>query len=57
MTTPAQQQPYVHIPDTVSPQAQVFLGTLQDPALMPAFPEPHDLAGWEKVRASAEDNG
>jgi hypothetical protein len=53
-TTPAQQQPYVHIPDTVSQQAQTFLRTLQDPALMPAFPELDDLAGWEKVRAFAE---
>ena len=45
---------YVHIPDTVSQEAQAFLRTLQDPALMPAFPEPDDLAGWEKVRAHAE---
>jgi hypothetical protein len=57
MTTPAQQQPYVHVPDTVSPQAQAFLRTLQDPALMSAFPEPDDLAGWEKVRALAEADG
>ena len=45
---------YVHIPETVSQEAQAFLRTLQDPALMPAFPEPDDLAGWEKVRAHAE---
>ena len=57
MATPAQQQPYVHIPDTVSPQAQAFLRTLQDPALKPAFPEPDDLAGWEKMRALAEADG
>jgi acetyl esterase/lipase len=57
MATPAQQQPYVHIPDTVSPQAQAFLRTLQDPALKPAFPEPDDLAGWEKMRAFAEADG
>src|SRR5262249_34473955 len=42
---------------TVSPQAQAFLRTLQDPALMPAFPEPDNLAGWEKVRAFAEADG
>src|SRR5215831_3823692 len=57
MTTLAQQRPYVHIPDTVSPQAQAFLRTLQDPALMPAFPEPDNLAGWEKVGAFAEADG
>jgi len=57
MTTPGQQEPYVHIPDTVSQEAQAFLRTLKDPALMPAFPEPDDLAGWEKVRAFAEADG
>ena len=57
MTTPAQQQPYVHVPDTVSPQAQAFLRTLRDPALKPAFPEPDDLAGWEKMQAFAEADG
>ena len=57
MTTPSQQQPYVHIPNTVSQQAQAFFRTLQDPALKPAFPEPDDLAGWEKMRAFAEVDG
>jgi acetyl esterase/lipase len=57
MTTSAQPQPFLHVPDTVSPQAQAFLRTLKDPALMPAFPEPDDLAGWEKVRALAEADG
>jgi acetyl esterase/lipase len=57
MTTPALQQPYVHIPDTVSQEAQAFLRTLLDPALMPAFPKPDDVAGWEKVRAFAEADG
>src|SRR5262245_39901477 len=57
MATPAQHQPYVHVPDTVSPQAQAFLRTLQAPALKPAFPEPGDLAGWEKLRALAEADG
>src|SRR5512136_2506651 len=57
MTTASEQQPFVHIPDTVSQLAQAFLRTLQDPALMPAFPEPDYLAGWEKVRAFAEADG
>jgi len=57
MTTSPTQQPYVHIPETVSQQAQAFLRTLRDPALTPAFPEPDDLPGWEKVRAFAEADG
>src|SRR5215472_16191178 len=57
MTTPAPQQSFVHIPDTVSPEAQAFLRTLKDPALVPAFPDPDNLAGWEKVRAFAEADG
>ncbi len=57
MAAPSQQHCYVHVPETVSQEAQAFLRTLQDPALMPAFPEADDLAGWEKVRAFAEADG
>ena len=57
MATAAPQELYVHVPDTVSPEAQAFLRTLKDPALTPAFPEPSNLAGWEKVRALAEADG
>lgn len=57
MTTETEQRPYANIPDTISPEAQAFLRTLKDPALMPAFPGPDDLAGWEKVRALAEADG
>ena len=32
MTTSAQPQRFVHVPDTVSQQAQAFLRTLKDPA-------------------------
>ncbi len=35
MSTSASQRPYVHVPETVSPQAQEFLRTLKDPALVP----------------------
>lgn len=35
MATPKQQTCYVNVPETVSPQAQKFLRTLSDPALMP----------------------
>ena len=57
MITSAQQQPFVHIPDTVSQEAQAFLRTMPDPHLAPRFPDPTDLAGWEKVRAFAEADG
>jgi epsilon-lactone hydrolase len=57
MTLAPEQQPYVHVPDTVSPQAQAFLRTLKDPALVPAFPDPADLAGWKKLQAWAEADG
>jgi len=57
MTTSAAQRPYVNIPDTISPEAQAFLRTLTDPALMPAFPEPDDIEGWQKRQAAAEANG
>src|SRR5437773_8489432 len=57
MTTPAQQHPYVNVPETVSKEAQEFLRTLRDPALMPAFAEGGDLAGWRKVQAFAEAAG
>lgn len=50
-------KPYVHVPDTVSPQAQAFLRTLPDPALKPQFPEGHDIAGWTKLQAWAEADG
>ncbi len=44
-------QPYVHVPETVSQQAQDFLRTLKDPALNPAFPGAADIAGWKKLQA------
>jgi acetyl esterase/lipase len=42
---------YVHIPETVSRQAQEFLRTLRDPALTPQFPDAADIAGWKKLQA------
>lgn len=50
-------KPYVHVPDTVSPQAQEFLRALPDPALKPQFPDAHDIAGWTKLQAWAEADG
>jgi hypothetical protein len=50
-------QPYVHIPETVSQQTQEFLRTLKDPALIPEFPDPADISGWKKLQAWAEADG
>lgn len=47
----------VNVPDTVSAEAQAFLRTLGDAALLPAFPEPDDLEGWKPLRAFAEAVG
>jgi len=57
MTTQTEQRPFVHIPVTISSQAQEFLATLKDPALVPAFPDPADLSGWRKLQAWAEADG
>jgi monoterpene epsilon-lactone hydrolase len=51
------EQPYVHIPETVSPEAQDFLRTLKDPHLTTRFPDPTDIAAWKKVQAWAEADG
>jgi epsilon-lactone hydrolase len=51
------EQPYVHIPETVSPEAQDFLRTLKDPHLTPQFPDPADIAAWKKVQAWADADG
>src|SRR5580704_6539900 len=56
-TPPADAQPYVHVPETVSPQAQEFLRTMKDPHLTPRFPDPSDLDGWKKLQAWAEADG
>ncbi|MFO0821792.1 MAG: hypothetical protein U0792_01515 [Gemmataceae bacterium] len=37
MTTQPDHQPFVHVPVTVSPEAQAFLATLKDPHLIPQF--------------------
>jgi epsilon-lactone hydrolase len=57
MAASAPQRPYVNIPETISREAQDFLRTLKDPALLPAFPEADDLDGWHKVQAMAEADG
>ena len=49
--------PYVHVPETISPQAQAFLRQMPSPALIPQFPESHDLEGWKRLQAWAEADG
>jgi epsilon-lactone hydrolase len=51
------ERPYVHIPETASREAQEFLRTLKDPHLNPAFPDPADVGGWNKLQAWAEADG
>jgi len=51
------QEPYVNVPGTVSKQAQEFLRTLKDPALMPPFPDATDLDGWKKLEEMMEAEG
>lgn len=57
MAASAPQRSYVNIPETISREAQDFLRTLKDPALVPAFPDPDDLEGWNKLEARAEADG
>jgi monoterpene epsilon-lactone hydrolase len=52
--SPTHAEPFLHIPETVSKQAQDFLRTLKDPALAPPFPEPNDVATWKKVQEFVE---
>jgi len=54
MSSPTPQEPFLHIPETVSKEAQEFLRTLKDPAQAPPSPDPGDLAGWKKVQAFVE---
>jgi epsilon-lactone hydrolase len=49
MDLATRQEPFLNIPETISQEAQAFLGTLKDPALAPPFPEPGDLAGWKRL--------
>jgi monoterpene epsilon-lactone hydrolase len=55
-SSPTHLEPFLHIPETVSKEAQEFLRTLKDPAQAPAFPGPGDLAGWKKVQAFVEQD-
>jgi monoterpene epsilon-lactone hydrolase len=50
----ATNTPFLHIPKTVSEEAQEFLRNLKDPAQAPALPDPGDLASWKKAQAFVE---
>ena len=51
---PGKETPFVQIPDTVSPQARKYLESLPDPATLPAWPAPSDLAGWKRAWEAGE---
>ena len=46
--------PFVPAPDTVSPEARKYLESLPDPASLPTWPAPDDIAGWKKAWQDAE---
>ncbi|MFA9413015.1 MAG: hypothetical protein ACERK0_17260, partial [Deltaproteobacteria bacterium] len=48
------ETPYVHIPGTISQEAQAFLRALPDPNLGPAFPDPDEIKKWKAVQKAAE---
>src|SRR5258708_5300925 len=50
----AKGKPFVHAPDTVSPEARKYLESLTDPAGLPAWPASDDFAGWKRAWEAAE---
>src|SRR5262245_47078086 len=48
------EKPFVHVPDTVSPEARKYLESLPDPTTLPASPAADDLAGWERAWKAGE---
>lgn len=44
----------MRFPDTISPEARKYLETLPDPATLPDWPLPDDLAGWKRVWQAEE---
>src|SRR5262245_10752254 len=41
-------------PDTISPAARKYLESLADPATLPLWPAPDDVAGWKKAWEAGE---
>jgi epsilon-lactone hydrolase len=50
----AQQQSYVYVPPTVSPEWQQRLAKLSDPAPNPQTPPANDIAAWKKIHDDFE---
>ena len=48
------ETPYLHIPGTISGEAQALLRALPDPNLGPAFPDPDELDKWKAAQQAAE---
>jgi acetyl esterase/lipase len=51
---PDRDKPFVGVADTVSPEARKYLESLTDPATLPAWPAPGDLAGWKRAWEAGE---
>ena len=51
----AQQQPYVYVPPTVSPEWQQRLAALTDPSPNPQPPAADDIAAWKKLHDDFEN--
>jgi acetyl esterase/lipase len=51
---PESRKPFVHGADTVSPETRKYLGSLPDPASLPAWPALDDLAGWKRAWDAGE---
>ena len=47
-------KPFIQAPDTVSPEARKYLESLPDPATLPAWPAPDDVAGWKRAWEATE---
>jgi epsilon-lactone hydrolase len=51
---PAKPQPFVEVPDTVSPLARKYLESFPDPNTLPPWPAPDDLEGWKRSWEATE---
>ena len=51
------ETPFLHIPSTVSQEAQAFLRMMPDPSLQPAAPAPDDIEAWKAAQEAREAFG
>ncbi|MBI1916648.1 MAG: alpha/beta hydrolase [Planctomycetes bacterium] len=51
---PEKEKSFVHVGDTVSPEARQYLESLPDPATLPAWPAPSDVTGWKRAWEAGE---